>query len=50
VFALLVAGVVTLSSVSLATFVSPWWLLLTTFVGLNLLRASVTGSAPLPSS
>ena len=43
---LLVAGVVTLSSVVLTTFVSPWWLLLTTFVGLNLLQASVTGFCP----
>ena len=42
----LVAGVVTLVSVALATFVSTWWLLLTTFVGLNLLQASVTGFCP----
>jgi len=43
---LLVAGVVTLSSVVLATFLSPWWLLLTTVVGLNLLQASITGFCP----
>ncbi len=40
------AGVMTLASVALAHFVSPWWLLLTGFVGLNLLQASVTGFCP----
>jgi DUF2892 family protein len=36
------AGTFTLLSVALATWVSPWWLLLTAFVGLNLLQSSVT--------
>ena len=40
------AGVLILASVSLAYFVSPWWLLLSVFVGLNLLQASVTGFCP----
>jgi hypothetical protein len=43
---LTVAGVVTLLSVVLAAFASSWWLLLTGFVGLNLLQASVTGFCP----
>ncbi|MBJ7358385.1 MAG: DUF2892 domain-containing protein [Nocardioides sp.] len=30
----------------LASVVSPWWLLLTAFVGLNLLQSSVTGFCP----
>ena len=41
------AGFVVLLSVTLAHFVSPWWLLLTAFVGLNLLQASFTGFCPL---
>lgn len=40
------AGSMVLLSVVLAHFVSPWWLLLTIFVGLNLLQASVTGFCP----
>ena len=40
------AGVMVLSSAVLTHFVSPWWLLLTGFVGLNLLQASVTGFCP----
>ena len=35
-----------LASVALVYFVSPWWLLLTAFVGLNLLQSSVTGFCP----
>ena len=35
-----------LTSAALVYFVSPWWLLLTAFVGLNLLQASVTGFCP----
>ena len=37
------AGSVTLLSVGLAHFVSPWWLWLTVFAGANMLLASVTG-------
>lgn len=40
------AGLMILASVALVHFVSPWWLLLTAFVGLNLLQASVTGFCP----
>jgi Flp pilus assembly protein TadB len=40
------AGVMILLSVVLVYFVSPWWLLLTAFVGLNLLQASFTGFCP----
>lgn len=40
------AGLMILVSVLLVHFVSAWWLLLTAFVGLNLLQASVTGFCP----
>lgn len=40
------AGTMTIASVALAALVSTWWLLLTAFVGLNLLQASVTGFCP----
>jgi hypothetical protein len=35
-----------LLSVTLAYFVSPWWLLLTVFVGANLLQSAFTGFCP----
>jgi hypothetical protein len=38
----LVAGSLVLLSLVLAQLVSPWWLLLATFVGANLLQASLT--------
>lgn len=40
------AGLVVLTSAALAAFVSPWWLLLTAFAGLNMLQASITGFCP----
>ncbi|WP_291208147.1 DUF2892 domain-containing protein [Hyphomonas sp.] len=40
------AGLVVLASLVLAHFVSPYWLLLTAFAGLNLLQASFTGFCP----
>ena len=40
------AGMMVLASVALVYFDSPWWLLLTAFVGLNLLQSSVTGFCP----
>jgi hypothetical protein len=40
------AGVMVLASVALAHFVSPWWLLLTVFVGANMLRSAFTGFCP----
>jgi hypothetical protein len=43
---LALAGTMIIISVALTALVSPWWLLLTTFVGLNLLQSSVTGFCP----
>lgn len=40
------AGLLVLLSAVLTYFVSPWWLLLTAFVGLNLLQSSITGFCP----
>jgi len=40
------AGLMILASVLLAHFFSPLWLLLTAFVGLNMLQASFTGFCP----
>jgi hypothetical protein len=40
------AGAMVLVSLTLMYFVSPWWWLLTAFVGVNLLQASVTGICP----
>jgi hypothetical protein len=41
------AGSMVLVSVTLGYWVSPYWLLLTVFVGLNLLQASFTRFCPL---
>lgn len=41
------AGVIILASVALGYYVSPYWLCLTAFIGLNLLQASFTGFCPL---
>lgn len=41
------AGSMVVASVLLAHFFTSWWLLLTLFVGLNLLQASFTGFCPL---
>jgi len=43
----LIAGVVVLTSVGLATLISPWWLLLTAFAGLNLLQSGFTNWCPM---
>ncbi len=40
------AGVMVLASIALTLWVSPWFLLLTGFVGLNLLQAGFTGFCP----
>jgi hypothetical protein len=40
------AGVMILVSLVLAWYVSPYWLLLTAFVGLNMLQAAFTGFCP----
>jgi hypothetical protein len=42
----LMAGVVVLVSLGLARWVSPYWLLLTVFVGLNLLQSAFTNWCP----
>jgi len=44
--ALFLAGTIILVSVLLSALVSSWWLLLTAFVGLNLLQSSITGFCP----
>jgi hypothetical protein len=41
------AGAMILLSVALAWFVSPQWVLLAGFVGLNLLQSAFTGLCPL---
>ncbi|ODS01290.1 sulfurtransferase [Methyloceanibacter superfactus] len=40
------AGSVVLISLALAWLVNPYWLLLTAFVGLNLIQAAFTGFCP----
>lgn len=40
------AGVMTLFSVALTQFVSPWFFLFTVFIGLNLLQSAFTGFCP----
>jgi hypothetical protein len=41
------AGGMVLLSLSLTYLVSPWWLILAGFVGLNMLQAAFTGFCPL---
>lgn len=43
---LTLAGSIVLVSLTLAWLVSPYWLVLTAFVGANLLQASFTGFCP----
>ena len=40
------AGAMILLSVALVHFHSPWWLLLTAFIGLNLIQSAFTGFCP----
>ncbi len=42
----LLAGSVTLAGVALTHLVSAWWLLVPTFVGLNLIQSVFTGFCP----
>lgn len=42
----LMAGIVILVSLALAHYVSPYWLWLTAFVGLNLLQSAFTNWCP----
>ena len=41
------AGIMILLSLTLSQVHSPWWLLLTAFVGANMLQAAFTGFCPL---
>lgn len=45
----LLAGALIMASLVLYLFVSPWWLFLTAFVGLNLFQSSFTGLCPAES-
>ncbi len=40
------AGLMVLVSLVLAVTLSPWWLLFTAFIGLNMLQAAFTGFCP----
>jgi hypothetical protein len=42
----MLAGIMILLSMSLAHFLSPYWYLLTAFVGLNLLQSAFTNWCP----
>ncbi len=41
-----VAGTFILTSLILALWVNPWWLVLTAFVGVNLIQSAFTGFCP----
>lgn len=45
-FIRILAGLMILISVALTHFLSPWWLLFTTFIGLNLIQSAFTGFCP----
>ena len=45
----LIAGTFVLLSVALGYLVSPWFLLFTAFVGLNLVQSAVSGWCPMMS-
>ena len=47
-FIRILAGTLVLASLGLALAVSPWWLLLAAFVGVNLVQSAFTGFCPLP--
>jgi hypothetical protein len=40
------AGIMVLLSAALASFVSPWFLLFTAFIGVNMIQSSFTGFCP----
>lgn len=42
----ILAGSLVLLSLLLSQLVSPWWLLLATFVGFNLIQSAFTGFCP----
>ena len=41
-----VAGLLVLVSVALTAFVSPYWILLAAFIGVNLIQSAFTGFCP----
>ena len=43
----LIAGIFVLISLALGWLVSPWWLLFTCFVGLNLLQSGISNWCPM---
>ena len=43
----LIAGILLLVSVGLSHYVSPYWLLFTAFIGLNLLQSGLTNWCPM---
>ncbi len=40
------AGLMVLVSLALTVTLSPWWLLFTAFIGLNMIQAAFTGFCP----
>ena len=42
----IIAGVFILMSVALAIWVSPWWLIWATLIGVNLVQSAFTGWCP----
>jgi len=42
----ILAGTLVLLSICLGRWVSPWWLLLAGFVGINLIQSAFTGFCP----
>ena len=42
----LLAGIIVLASLTLAQFISPYWYVLSAFVGLNLLQSAFTNWCP----
>ena len=42
----IMAGMMVLISLGLAHWVNQWWLLLTVFVGVNLIQSALTGFCP----
>jgi hypothetical protein len=42
----ILAGTMVLISISLAHWVSPWWLLLAAFTGVNLIQSAFSGFCP----
>lgn len=45
-FIRILAGTMVLVSTTLGYLVSPWWLLLGVFVGVNLIQSAITGFCP----